>query len=64
MHKKLLVLMLLLVGSLAMANGPILKFDKKEVDLGNVDPGKKIEATFRFTNAGDQKLVIKSIKPG
>ncbi|RLE23382.1 MAG: hypothetical protein DRJ08_02660, partial [Acidobacteria bacterium] len=27
-------------------------------------PGKKVQAVFKFTNVGDEKLIIKSVKPG
>jgi len=41
-----------------------MKFVSKDVDLGKVDPGKKVQAIFKFTNTGDEKLIIKSVKPG
>jgi hypothetical protein len=64
MHKKLLVLLIAMTQVMVMAKGPIMKFASKEVDLGKVDPGKKVQAIFKFTNTGDEKLIIKSVKPG
>ena len=64
MHKKLLVLIIAVSQAMAMAKGPIMKFASREIDLGKVDPGKKVQAVFKFTNVGDEKLIIKSVKPG
>jgi len=64
MHKKLLILIIMLVQAMAIAGGPVMKFVSKEVDLGKVNPGKKVQAIFKFTNTGDAKLLIKSVKPG
>ncbi len=64
MHKKLLILIIMLVQAMAIAGGPVMKFVSKEVDLGKVNPGKKVQAIFKFTNTGDEKLLIKSVKPG
>ena len=64
MHKKLLALLIAMTQVMVMAKGPIMKFASKEVDLVKVDPGKKVQAIFKFTNTGDEKLIIKSVKPG
>jgi hypothetical protein len=38
--------------------GPRLSFDRRSVDFGEVPAGKKLEATFRMQNVGDEPLVI------
>ncbi len=64
MHKKLFILIIAISQAMAMAKGPILTFKTKVVDLGKVDSGKKVQAVFKFINTGDEKLIIKSVKPG
>lgn len=39
-------------------NGPIMTFDKTIVDFGKVKKGEKKTATYKFTNTGDEPLVI------
>ena len=56
--------MLLVAGSLAMASGPVLKFEQVTVNLGNIEAGAKATAVFHFRNTGDSQLVIKAVKPG
>ena len=38
--------------------GARIVFDKDSLDLGDVPPGKTVEAVFKFRNVGDADLVI------
>lgn len=64
MSRKFVMLLLLVAGSLAMANGPVLTFERKAIDLGNIEVGTKAIALFHFKNTGNSPLVIKAVKPG
>ncbi|MDY0090804.1 MAG: DUF1573 domain-containing protein [Flavobacteriaceae bacterium] len=37
---------------------PVMIFDKKEHDFGNINDGDKVETTFTVSNAGEADLVI------
>ena len=41
---------------------PVLEFDKKEHDFGEIEAKTKVETTFKYTNTGDAPLVITNIK--
>lgn len=41
----------------------ILKFEKQEINFGKVDEGKSLNLAFKFKNAGDSTLIIKSVRP-
>jgi hypothetical protein len=41
---------------------PVLEFDKKEHDFGEIEAKTKVETTFKYTNTGDAPLVITDIK--
>lgn len=43
---------------------PRFRTDSAEMDLGDVLPGTKIEATFVIRNAGGQVLRLLSVDPG
>ncbi|MHC4271156.1 MAG: DUF1573 domain-containing protein [Planctomycetota bacterium] len=42
-------------------SGPIIKFESKAQDLGEVGPGSQTKCEFKFTNTGDDVLKIKKI---
>jgi hypothetical protein len=41
---------------------PVLEFDKKEHDFGEIEKGKPVETVFKYKNTGDAPLVITDIK--
>ncbi len=41
---------------------PVMTFDKKEHDFGEIEAKTKVETTFSYTNTGDAPLVITNIK--
>lgn len=41
---------------------PVLEFDKKEHDFGEIEKGKPVETVFSYSNTGDAPLVITEIK--
>lgn len=41
---------------------PVLEFDKKEHDFGEIEAKTSVETTFNYKNTGDAPLVITDIK--
>jgi hypothetical protein len=41
---------------------PVIEFDKKEHDFGEIEAKTSVETTFNYTNTGDAPLVITNIK--
>lgn len=39
-----------------------ISFDKEEHDFGNINEGDKVEHIFKFTNTGNEPLIISSAK--
>lgn len=48
--------------SAAKANGPVITFDKKVHDFGDIFQGDKVEETFYFTNTGNEPLIITNVQ--
>lgn len=44
------------------ADGPILTLDKNTHDFGDIYQGDVVEHTFKFTNTGNQPLLITNIQ--
>lgn len=60
--RKIIVLIVLLVPSLAYAQ-PSIKFYEESHDFGRVLEGAKVEHIFEFTNEGEEDLVIEKVAP-
>lgn len=43
-------------------SGPVIAFDKKVHDFGEIVQGDKVEETFRFTNTGNEPLIITNVQ--
>ncbi|MDJ0838563.1 MAG: DUF1573 domain-containing protein [Acidobacteriota bacterium] len=56
--KKYSILILIASALFSYASGPKLKMDKPLHDFGDIDKGKKVNAVFKFENAGDEALEI------
>lgn len=41
---------------------PVIKFDNASHDFGNIKAGKKVNYTYKFTNAGTGDLIISDAK--
>jgi len=56
----------LLTGGAVAAKGPQIAVDKADVDLGTIEEGARefLEHTYIIKNTGDEKLVIKQVRPG
>jgi hypothetical protein len=45
----------------AKSNGPVITFEKKSHDFGDIYQGDKVEQTFKFTNTGTEPLIITNV---
>lgn len=41
--------------------GPVLSWDKTTHDFGDITQGDKVEHTYRFTNSGNEPLIISNV---
>ncbi|HRJ29170.1 MAG TPA: DUF1573 domain-containing protein [Cyclobacteriaceae bacterium] len=71
--KKLFVLLFLLAGvantfaqeaksTAPKVNGPVLTFEKSSHDFGDIYQGDNVEHVFKFTNTGNEPLIISNIQ--
>lgn len=44
------------------ANGPVITWEKKTHDFGDIYQGDKVEHTFYFTNTGNEPLLITNVQ--
>jgi len=56
------VLMLGAVMSFAQS-GPVLAWDKATHDFGEISEGAQVSHTFRFTNKGNEPLILTRVQP-
>lgn len=50
------------VTSAVKPNGPVITFEKKTHDFGDMVQGGKVEETFKFTNTGKEPLIITNVQ--
>ena len=66
MKKILFILALAFVGAFAVSaqttSGPVMTFDVTTVDYGTIDKGAEPLRKFKFTNTGNEPLIIKAAK--
>jgi hypothetical protein len=66
MKKVLAILAFALVGtfyaSAQSQNGPVMTFENTTVDYGTIDKGAEPLRKFKFTNTGNEPLIIKTAK--
>jgi hypothetical protein len=43
-------------------NGPVISWDKKNHDFGNIVQGDKVEHIFFLTNTGNETLIISNVQ--
>jgi hypothetical protein len=43
-------------------SGPVITFEKSTHDFGDMNQGDKVEQTFKFTNTGNEPLVITNVQ--
>jgi uncharacterized repeat protein (TIGR01451 family) len=43
------------------SNGPVITFEKSTHDFGEMVQGDKVEYTYKFTNTGNEPLLITSV---
>ena len=46
----------------AAQKGPIITFEKKTHDFGDIVQGDKVEETFKFANTGTEPLIITNVQ--
>jgi hypothetical protein len=46
----------------AAQNGPVITFEKKTHDFGDIFQGDKVEETFEFANTGTEPLIITNVQ--
>lgn len=59
--KNLLFCLLLGIGT-AFAQSPVMTFEKTSIDYGIIDKGAEPVRKFKFTNTGNEPLIIKTAK--
>ncbi|HEY0899246.1 MAG TPA: DUF1573 domain-containing protein [Sphingobacteriaceae bacterium] len=65
--KKLMILCAVLIGFTTMtamraADKAEFKFDKETHDFGKIPQGKPVSIDFKFTNVGDEPLIITNVE--
>ena len=65
--RKVLLLTVVMLAVIAVRaqkqNGPILTWEKGTHDFGEVVQGDKVEHTYKFTNTGNEPLIITNVQP-
>jgi hypothetical protein len=46
----------------ANQKGPVITFEKRKFDFGDIKQGDKVEHTFVFTNTGNEPLIITNVE--
>jgi len=68
MKKYLLLIVVMAFATLGFAqqsapqNGPIITFEKKTHDFGDIIQGDKVEETFKFANTGTEPLILTNVQ--
>ncbi len=43
-------------------NGPVIKWEEKTFDFGEIEQGTTVEHTYKFTNVGNEPLIITNVQ--
>jgi hypothetical protein len=43
-------------------SGPVIQWDEKTYDFGEIEQGSTVEHTFKFTNVGTEPLIITNVQ--
>jgi hypothetical protein len=68
MKKYLLLIVVMAFATLGFAqqaapqNGPVITFEKKTHDFGDIIQGDKVEETFKFANTGTEPLILTNVQ--
>ena len=61
MKKTILIVGVFSLCSLFLIAGADIKFEKQEINFGEIDDGQTVDLVFEFQNTGDSLLIIKNI---
>jgi len=61
MRKVVFILLAVMTSTIAFGQGAQLAWEKSTYDFGEVQAGGRIEHTFRFSNVGDEPLMITNV---
>jgi hypothetical protein len=56
------VFFFVLAGTISAVEGPRIQFDSENFDFGNVKQGKVVNHAFKYTNVGDETLIIRGVR--
>jgi Protein of unknown function (DUF1573) len=67
MKKYLFLLFVIALGAPAFAQetkqqGPVITFEQRKFDFGDIKQGDRVEHTFVFTNTGTEPLIITNVE--
>jgi hypothetical protein len=62
--KKMILMAVMLINMAAMAQEPVITFEKTTHDFGRFDEGERVSTVFEFKNEGTAPLVLTDVKAG
>ncbi len=68
MKKNILLFAALLFASAGFAqqvekeSGPVIQWEEKSYDFGEIEQGSTVEHTYKFTNVGNEPLIITNVQ--
>lgn len=60
--KKMILMAVMLINMAAMAQEPVITFEKTTHDFGKIDESERVSTVFEFKNEGTAPLVLTDVK--
>lgn len=60
--KKMILMAVMLINMAAMAQEPVITFEKTKHDFGKIDESERVSIVFEFKNEGTAPLVLTDVK--